>query len=787
MADPKDVYGSMGSVPDVAQGGATSGERLSVRASPNDFGAQVGQANQRRGEQMVKSGDEAMRFAIKQQGIINETLATDAMAKYQIELSKRKAEYDSLEGLQAVSAKDAYVASIEQLKGDIGKTLQGGAQRAFDTSATSVSATYIGDAEGRAVAQTKKAHLDSLLLSANLAQTSMLDPSAARNPEAVGAALGNVTYAHQAMLDENSPGVVFDPETDSHKFEDSPTGHAAREKLQNDIDHSRGIVWENRINTIANDDPLEASRMYAKNKEDIPDQARVRIEASLTPKVINAYAQGAANEAMNDIARGHQEMLVSYSSPKKIYDAIHMQESGGHANSVTSIDGAVGGFQILPTTFAMYAAPGEDINNPADNEAVGKRILDDYDKKYNGDIGRIATAYFSGPGNVAPEGSAAPWINDSADGNGKNVSSYVADIVGRMGDEQPRLPGVPEQNYAKNSAGGPMSTADYAASNRMQILSKWEAWAEEQAPYDSSFRSQVVSRIDGQITDLIQQQTANNNQDKTIIQQAINGVYTKGKPPSAYKELLVIPDVAEAISRAEVHSPEFTAQIDAKIERVSGAAGKDIKEYGAAFFPLMRKIHSGEIKTSDDLIEHLPDENKPGDITYSGYQQLIKEFTHDAESQSDGMMKTQAFSVIKRNLSAQDDAFGIRDPKGEALYSQALPVLFKAIDDGKSKGLTMGELTDPSNPNWIGNSVASLKRTPEQIMVDTYGDGEKGTEDEKKPATKHWWDFDKEEVRTPSRIYFEYRTETDPDKKAKLREEGRQLLLGQIPPVPNDE
>lgn len=128
------------------------------------------------------------------------------------------------------------------------------------------------------------------------------------------------------------------------------------------------------------------------------------------------------------------------SAPGGLSGAIIGQESGGNPNAPTSVNGAVGQSQILPSTFAQYARPGEDINNPADNAAVGQRIVADLQQKYPGDPARAAVAYFSGPGNVAPAGSPTPWINDTKDGNGKSVSAYVGDIAQRMGGQQ-RAPG----------------------------------------------------------------------------------------------------------------------------------------------------------------------------------------------------------------------------------------------------------------------------------------------------------------------------------------------------------
>ena len=123
-----------------------------------------------------------------------------------------------------------------------------------------------------------------------------------------------------------------------------------------------------------------------------------------------------------------------------VANAIYAQESGSGANPSTSVDGAKGGFQIMPATFAQYAKPGESIDNPADNQAVGRRIVQDLYTKSGGDAARTAAGYFSGPGNMAPAGAATPYVRDAADGNGKTTSSYVSDVMSRLGASVPGMP-----------------------------------------------------------------------------------------------------------------------------------------------------------------------------------------------------------------------------------------------------------------------------------------------------------------------------------------------------------
>lgn len=161
-------------------------------------------------------------------------------------------------------------------------------------------------------------------------------------------------------------------------------------------------------------------------------------------------------------------------------NVLFAQESGNNPNSPTSINGAVGQAQIIPATFQRYAQPGEDINNPKDNVAVGQRILADLQQKYPGDAARQAVGYFSGEGNVAPPGSPTPWVKDVADGNGKTVSSYVNDINSKMGGNQ-SSPGM----AASPSSSG--KNDQVLAAMPPQIASQVKALAEGRMAFPSGF------------------------------------------------------------------------------------------------------------------------------------------------------------------------------------------------------------------------------------------------------------------------------------------------------------
>lgn len=125
-------------------------------------------------------------------------------------------------------------------------------------------------------------------------------------------------------------------------------------------------------------------------------------------------------------------------------------------------------FQVQRGTFDRFAQPGESWNNVADRNAVAQRMLTKFNQDYGGDIGRIATAYFSGEGNVAPAGSPTPYLKNVSDSNGKTVASYVNDIVRRAGAAPAAGGGA---IYAAQPP-GLVSGANAASTNQQGELSK---------------------------------------------------------------------------------------------------------------------------------------------------------------------------------------------------------------------------------------------------------------------------------------------------------------------------
>ena len=111
--------------------------------------------------------------------------------------------------------------------------------------------------------------------------------------------------------------------------------------------------------------------------------------------------------------------------------SIFMQESGGGKNTTTSNAGAVGGMQIIPSTFASVADKGWDINNPLHNARAGIRYIQQMNKLAGGDPTLTAAGYYGGPGAIA-KAKQGIAVSDPRNPKAPNTLQYGAQVVARM-------------------------------------------------------------------------------------------------------------------------------------------------------------------------------------------------------------------------------------------------------------------------------------------------------------------------------------------------------------------
>lgn len=104
---------------------------------------------------------------------------------------------------------------------------------------------------------------------------------------------------------------------------------------------------------------------------------------------------------------------------------IWQQESGSKAKSKTSVDGAVGPFQVMPATFKSVFPDG-NMSDPKDNARAGIRYLKEKYDVYGGDPKKVYASYHSGGAGLYTRSGKL-----KKDGLGKTTKSYVEDAMSR--------------------------------------------------------------------------------------------------------------------------------------------------------------------------------------------------------------------------------------------------------------------------------------------------------------------------------------------------------------------
>lgn len=433
--------------------------------------------------------------------------------------------------------------------------------------------------------------------------------------------------------------------------------------------------WQKVAATAKNTGVIDEAKFYDANKnfsmkasqayyELHPDELQTDLQ-----KALGTAAPKASPQASNAVAA------------PDIKSAILNQESNNNPNAPTSVDGAVGAEQITPGTFNQYAKPGEEITNPKDRGAVFDRMMADYSNKFNGDPARIAVAYFSGPGNVAPAGSPTPWKRDVADGNGKTTSSYVSDITNRL------TPGEYAGNDNIQSDAGTISST-----------APWQKVGKpiDNLPPDQALQMAKEAEARGNILT-----TMKDKQMKVQQEQTMNDYLTKALQGKSTKDI-----VNDATLTFEQREKVLTA--------VQGVANRGDMTDPSVFSDTLHKIHqdpgtTGAITNPDDLIPLVGN-----GLKYDDMVKLRGEMS--GRGQPDGDLRKQFFESAHSQISNSNMI--TKDPDGEKAYYNWYVNVNNLIAQKQKAGVPLTNLLDPKNKDYVGGTINQAIRTPTQQVND---------------------------------------------------------------------
>jgi hypothetical protein len=187
--------------------------------------------------------------------------------------------------------------------------------------------------------------------------------------------------------------------------------------------------------------------------------------------------------------------LVAEKVPAPVADiarSIYQQESGSGRNTKTSNAGAVGGMQVIPTTFKSVADPGWNINDPEHNARAGVRYISQMYDKAGGDPALTAAGYYGGPGGLEKARNGVA-VSDPRNPSAPNTLQYGQQVAGRL----------PRQSTTAQQGDTLQATAPTSKQyiDDPALLSALNTPAAT-TPADNSFLSNLGSGIKKGVTDI---------------------------------------------------------------------------------------------------------------------------------------------------------------------------------------------------------------------------------------------------------------------------------------------
>ena len=675
------------------QGAERSG--YDINANPSEFGGLIGQGEQKLGAGAEQAGNELFNTAVQVQQRHNEVAVDGAFNQLQQKNLSRlfgdpndsnNKGYFALRGRDAMDAQAPTVAGMESDRDEIANGLQNSAQRLLFEQQSRRMNMYQQESIGRHAAL----------------QSSVWDQQTQQAAEAIKLrAIGANPFDNGDFLHN-----LADGEFSAKKKAASAGG--GPDIIQDAADKFHQNAYAQRALAMAGTNPTAALQFLQTNQKEFAPQTFDALQSRFQ----NDHEKGAVAGAAQNVIGGAPGSTSQTAPSNAIAGAIKGQE--GSSASDVSGKGARGEWQIMPATFSQYAQPGESIVRKADNEAVGRRIIDDYTQKYNGDPARVAVAYFSGPGNVAPAGSPTPWIEDKNDGpggkGGTATSAYVRGVLGRLGQQSPTT-GAP--GPALQGAQGPVAQHTPEAFTAEQDMVN-RAWTEAQSKFPD--RPDLQRQVVGLVYEHIQQ--ANVLQAKYEAEQAKQ---TRDNQEAAgqniIKTLMTQPDKFDP--KMIANDPSLTWEQKEHLWNISqqhfnGEGAHDVKTYGTGFYDLYRSVHAPEgdptrVTDPSQLWGHV---GSNGDLTLAGVEKLTQEIQgrRSPEGESESEMRKQFLSNARSQITGSNDGLHLRDPKGDELFLKFMAQALPAYDEGRKKGLSAAQLLDPSSKDYVGASVSTFKR-----------------------------------------------------------------------------
>ncbi len=696
----QDIYGNYGSVP-TANPSGTGGGRISTNASPQEFGAGVG-------ESLTNVGKVTQDVSLQYLKMVNETEATNAETDYVTALGQKKAQFYSLEGLATKNALPKYMEDVTNLRQQYRQSLPPAGQRAFDTLALRHQAYAISDASSYTATQIKQADLQSANAQVDLDVMSAKSLDVAQSDQRFNDTLQSIRYGSNRMLSNkgwnSAPGASVD-ENGNFNFDTSTDeGKQAKAIYDNFVGTNVAKAYENRYKSLAeNINPMEAYKKYQTEKDQVPPQGQLALDTYFKPKIQDYQAKAISEDALTNSYDDYQNTVLNKPDKFNIGNVKSHDNQSAFARPQTPEDGVILTANNLRNNYQgltlaqianKWAPPSENnTNNWLTNVSKASGINPN------------ATLNLNDPATL----SKLVLGIGTAEKTKSDLSSFTSEIINSgisksIAGTQPNL----RQDVVSQTGAAVPSIGNYIQHNYGDIINQAQEAAQRQYPGDIEFIEKTQARTKFQLDQVLAQEKHADEAAQNVVYQGINGNFTSGVKPTSLEELgKVNPTVQDAIDKLQVDNPKAIASYNKML------MANPTSKLGNAYQYLQQEAFSGTVDVNR-LLDHVSD----GSLTQPGFDKLkslIKASPSPGEQSENDQMKSLSSYVY--DTIAHSNRFNDNSQIQDSANSASL-LIGKYIDQQKDKGVSVATLTNPQNKEFepIRNIIKQFS-TPLNVQL----------------------------------------------------------------------
>lgn len=701
---PDDQYNP---VPTQAPSLAAPNDFLGVRAEPNEFGAQIGQATQKFGANVSDVADKTTQLAIQYQQIAGQTLANQQSNAFADYASQMDNELHAKQGLNATAYLPQYQKALSDKLNELGNNIPGVIPRQqffqdarnFYNRSISGAGIYVGDEAKKAYSETLGAKIQSAV------------DTGVMNWRVPGATDQSIQDIKKTTVDKALFEGITDQDAINHRVS-AATGELitntflsriSQDGTPDQMVQNFKDAWSWLQGYVGKTIPNSPNTPII----DGPQQARLTQEALSRQFYINSKAEAydvknSVANYMGNVSRLYHTAIGQPETSTSPFNIGNVKSGGSFANPSSPEDGA-----NLAATNLRKNYQGLTL------QQIGQKWTNDNPSDLQHWLANVKSVTGLNP-------DAIPNLNDRAslvslihgigvaEKNKSDLSNFNDQNIGVGVDAA--LSGKPAALAAaglkplNTVSGNYQREGDYLEQNFGQVENEIASQAAKDYPEDPGKQMSIVNGVRTQMYNIIKDMKT---QDSYNYQNVAG--YIMGNNPS--KTLITSEQQMEQAPQAikdaweSIRTNNGQLYSNLKDKLIQANTHGNAVGLGSDFWQSYTDVMSGKVTDTTTLANDIG-WGKTAALTNSGYWAL--KGLQDRSQTPGGVGFNQAelnfFKSVRHQMTGTDLSPGAHDPDGDEELNKTMASLLPIIEKRRESGEGI-EMFDPNKQGYVGNGI----------------------------------------------------------------------------------